>query len=139
MENRIRCMVKWKIPWLPCEAAISSTWNPDLIEQAGKSSGRGNVSSTVSRCCGTGIKWKKISSGRQETLNTIQDPYVSGTMATLFIKGLQSRGVGACIKHFTLNEQKRATSCRSHGDERTKREIYYRPFEMAIKMQTMAS
>ena len=119
---------------LPCEAAMSSTWNPDLIEQAGKAVGEECQQYGISMLLGPGLNGKRSPLGGRNFEYYSEDPYVSGTMATVFIKGLQSRGVGACIKHFALNEQEtRRTSCRSHADERTKREIYYRPFEMAIK------
>ena len=119
---------------LPCEAAMSSTWNPDLIEQAGKAVGEECRQYGISMLLGPGANGKRSPLGGRNFEYYSEDPYVSGTMATAFINGLQSRGVGACIKHFALNEQEtRRTSCRSHADERTKREIYYRPFEMAIK------
>jgi beta-glucosidase len=63
-----------------------------------------------------------------------EDPHLSGRIATAFIDGVQQEGVGACIKHFVCNDsefQRHAIS--SDVDERTLRELYLLPFEMAIR------
>ena len=54
-------------------------------------------------------------------------------MAT-YIKGIQSKGVGTCIKHFVANDQEyERFSMSSEVDERTLREIYLEPFRIAIR------
>ncbi|MBR6791020.1 MAG: glycoside hydrolase family 3 C-terminal domain-containing protein, partial [Oscillospiraceae bacterium] len=63
-----------------------------------------------------------------------EDPYLAGKMAAGYIQGVQSRNVGVSMKHFALNNQEhRRRSSSSDCDERTMREIYLTPFEMAVK------
>ena len=55
-------------------------------------------------------------------------------IASAYIKGLQDKGVGACIKHFVGNDQEfERNSMSSEVDERTLREIYLEPFRIAIR------
>ena len=63
-----------------------------------------------------------------------EDPYLTGQMASAYIKGVQSKNVGTSIKHFALNNQEhRRMSSTSDADERTIREIYFPAFETAVK------
>jgi beta-glucosidase len=63
-----------------------------------------------------------------------EDPYLAGQMAVPYIRGVQSQGVIATVKHFDANnsEYDRA-DINSHIDERTLREIYLPAFEAAVK------
>ena len=63
-----------------------------------------------------------------------EDPYVSAQLAAAHIKGVQSEGVGASLKHFAVNNQEhRRMSVDAVVDERTLREIYLASFEGAVK------
>ena len=55
-------------------------------------------------------------------------------IASAYIKGIQDKGVGACIKHFVANDQEyERHSMSSEVDERTLHEIYLEPFRIAIR------
>ncbi|KAJ5711981.1 hypothetical protein N7488_006137 [Penicillium malachiteum] len=63
-----------------------------------------------------------------------EDPFLAGKLAAQVIHGLQEHGVSATIKHFVANEQETArTTVDETISERTLREIYLRPFEIAIR------
>jgi beta-glucosidase len=63
-----------------------------------------------------------------------EDPYLTGRMAIAYITGLQSQGVGACIKHFVCNDSEfERTTISSEVGERALREIYLTPFRMALE------
>ncbi|WP_231686913.1 glycoside hydrolase family 3 C-terminal domain-containing protein [Bacillus sp. JCM 19034] len=63
-----------------------------------------------------------------------EDPYHTGKLAARYIKGIQSHGISACVKHFAANNQEeRRMSIDTIVDERTLREIYLTAFEIAIK------
>ena len=63
-----------------------------------------------------------------------EDPYLTSRMAVAYINGLQSKGVGSCIKHFVCNDSEfERQSISSEVSERALREIYLRPFEAAVR------
>ncbi len=63
-----------------------------------------------------------------------EDPLLSGTIAAGYVRGLQSQGVAATIKHFVCNDQEYDRDhITSNVDERTLRELYLKPFEIAVK------
>lgn len=119
---------------LPCEAAMASSWNLSLLTGAGSCVGEECQEYGVGVLLGPGADGKRSPLGGRNFEYYSEDPYLSGRMAAAFITGLQNEGVGACLKHYVLNDQEtRRMSVDVHVDERPLWEIYLKPFEIAIK------
>ncbi|MDC0559169.1 glycosyl hydrolase, partial [Candidatus Izimaplasma bacterium] len=118
----------------PSAAAMASTFNPNLIYNVGKTIAKECNHYNVDVLLGPGVNLKRSPLGGRNFEYYSEDPYLTGIIATNFINGVQSEGVGACIKHFALNEQENLRRfISSEADERTIHELYLLPFEMAIK------
>ncbi len=118
----------------PVGIALGATWNPELVEKVG------NVLADELDAKGAHILLaptvnihRTPIAGRNFECYS-EDPYLSGLMASAYIKGIQDKGKGACIKHFVANDQEyERFSMSSEVDERTLREIYLEPFRIAIR------
>ncbi len=119
---------------LPVEAGIAATWNTKLVREAAAMVGLECQHYNVSVLLGPGVNGKRSPLGGRNFEYYSEDPYLSGKIASAFIDGVQSEGVGTCLKHFAGNEQEtRRFMINSVIDERTFHEIYLAPFELAIK------
>ena len=62
-----------------------------------------------------------------------EDPLLTGRLAAAYVRGLQERGIGACLKHLIANESETERhTVNSVVDDRTMRELYLLPFEIAV-------
>ena len=118
----------------PSGIAAAATWDTDLIEQMGVSLGKDSRARGVHILLGPGANiYRSPLCGRNFEYFG-EDPYLAGEIATAYIKGVQSQGVMACIKHFAGNNQEwDRHSVSSDIDERTLNEIYFPAFEKAVK------
>ena len=132
----------------PCATLQACTWNPSLVEEAGK------ASAEEAKTFKTLDQYKDLSMGQDGfpillTPSTnihrnpmcgrnfeyySEDPFIAGKMAAAQIRGIQSGDVSATLKHFSANNSE---NYRKNSDsmvsERAMREIYLRPFEIAVK------
>ncbi len=118
----------------PSGVAAAATWDTDLINQMGVSLGKDSRARGVHILLGPGANiYRSPLCGRNFEYFG-EDPFLAGEIATAYIKGVQSMGVMACIKHFAGNNQEWARhSVSSDIDERTLNEIYLPAFEKAVK------
>ncbi|MFT3892812.1 MAG: glycoside hydrolase family 3 C-terminal domain-containing protein [Anaerolineales bacterium] len=118
----------------PVGIALGATWNPEVVEKVG------NVLADELDAKGAHILLaptvnihRTPIAGRNFECYS-EDPFLSGMIASAYIKGIQDKGKGACIKHFVANDQEfERFSVSSEVDERTLREIYLEPFRIAIR------
>ena len=118
----------------PVGIALGATWNPALVEEVGsvladELEAKGAhilLAPTVN------IHRTPIAGRNFECFS--EDPFLSGMIASAYIRGIQEKGKGACIKHFVANDQEyERFSISAEVDERTLREIYLEPFRIAIR------
>lgn len=116
----------------PSLSCLAATWNTDMANLYGKSIGEEARFRNKAVILGPGVNiYRTPLCGRNfEYLG--EDPYLSGKMATDYVKGVQGNGVAVCVKHFALNnnEVNRHTS-NPIVDDRTLYEIYLPAFKAA--------
>lgn len=118
----------------PSSATIANSWDRDVAYKLGKAIGEEAKSENVNIVLGPGVNIKRSPLGGRNFEYFSEDPYLTGIMATQYVKGLQSNNVGACVKHFAVNNQEnRRRTVNVVVDERTLREIYLKAFEMIVK------
>lgn len=118
----------------PGSCAEAASFDRDTMYRAGQAMGTACQAENISILLGPGTNIKRSPICGRNFEYYSEDPYLSSQIAAAHIKGVQSRNVGACIKHFAANNQEsRRMSISSEVDERTLREIYLAAFEDAIK------
>ena len=118
----------------PTASCLASTWDPELIQSVGVALGEECVALGVNVLLGPGTNIKRSPLGGRNFEYFSEDPYLAGRLATSFIHGVQSQGVGTSLKHYATNNQEfQRFSISSAVDERTLREIYLPAFEAAVK------
>jgi len=118
----------------PTAAALGSTWDPQLLEEVGAALGRECRAEDVHVLLGPGLNIKRHGAGGRTFEYFSEDPYVSGHLAAALVRGIQSQGVGASVKHYLANNQEhRRMTIDTIVDERTLREIYLTGFEIAVR------
>ncbi|MFN2274585.1 MAG: glycoside hydrolase family 3 C-terminal domain-containing protein [Anaerolineales bacterium] len=118
----------------PTASCLACTWDIDLLHEMGEALAEECIALNVDVLLGPGANMKRSPLGGRNFEYFSEDPYLAGEMAASLIAGLQSRGVGACLKHFAANNQEfQRFSISAEVDERTLYEIYLPAFEKAIK------
>ena len=118
----------------PALPRLAATWNTELAAKYGKNVGEEARYRNKNVLLGPGVNIYRTPLNGRNFEYMGEDPFLSGSMAIPYIRGLQANGVAACIKHYILNDQE---EYRGHVDvkvsDRALHEIYLRPFAMAIK------
>jgi beta-glucosidase len=118
----------------PTASALASSWNTALAQKMGEALAIESQANDVQILLGPGVNMKRSPLGGRNFEYFSEDPILAGRIATAFINGVQSQGVGTSMKHFAANNQEfERMSNSSNIDERTLNEIYFPAFEMAVK------
>ena len=118
----------------PTASAIASSWNRDSAFKMGQAIAHEAKAENVQIMLGCGMNIKRSPLCGRNFEYFSEDPLLSGNIAASYVKGMQGENVGACLKHFAMNNQeKNRQSSSSNVDERTMREIYLKGFEIAVR------
>ena len=118
----------------PAACTAAASFDRSLLYEMGAALGRECQALGVNVLLGPGVNMKRTPLCGRNFEYFSEDPLLAGELGAAFVNGVQSEGVGACLKHFFANNQEYRRSDVSVGvDERTMREIYLRAFETVIK------
>lgn len=118
----------------PTASATACSWDVDLLKEMGEALGDECRKEKVSVLLGPGTNIKRSPLCGRNFEYFSEDPELAGELAAAFINGVQSKGIGTSLKHYAANNQEtRRMTVNTVVDERTLREIYLRPFEIAVK------
>lgn len=118
----------------PTGVSMAASWNPDLIECVGQALGEETLAMGCEVLLGPCVNIMRTPLAGRNFEAYSEDPFLAGRIGAAWIKGVQSRGVGASLKHFACNNQEfERFRGSSEVDERTLREIYLPAFEHIVK------
>lgn len=119
---------------MPSETVLACTWNPSLAYKMG------NAITSEARILGVHCWYGPAMNTHRSPLGGrnfeyySEDPLISGIMAAEEIKAARKNGIGTMIKHYALNDQETHRSgLHTWCSEQAMREIYLKPFELAVK------
>ena len=120
----------------PPATGLSSSWNRELVERVGQALGEESRAQDVNLLLGPGINIKRSPLCGRNFEYFSEDPLISGELGASYVRGLQSTGVGASLKHFAVNNQEtNRMTVSAEVDERTLRELYLPAFENVVKRE----
>lgn len=129
-----------KATCFPTASALANAWDASLCEKVGAAIAEECRAEQVSMLLGPGMNIKRSPLCGRNFEYYSEDPYLAGKLAAGFIRGVQSRGVAACGKHFCVNSQEtRRFSSSARVSARALHEIYLPAFETAVREGQVAS
>ncbi|HEX2904548.1 MAG TPA: glycoside hydrolase family 3 N-terminal domain-containing protein [Jatrophihabitans sp.] len=118
----------------PPATALGSSWNPALLHRIGAALGAEARSERVAVLLGPGINIKRSPLCGRNFEYFSEDPLLTGELASAYVLGVQSRGVGTSLKHFAVNNQETdRLRVNAVVDERTLRQLYLSAFERVVR------
>ncbi|KAH7464128.1 putative beta-glucosidase I [Fusarium oxysporum f. sp. matthiolae] len=118
----------------PCGTALGATFNQALLEEAGKTMGAEAIAKSAHVILGPTINMQRSPLGGRGFESIGEDPFLAGIGAAALVRGIQSTGVQAAIKHFLCNDQEdKRMGVQSIITERALREIYALPFQLVVR------
>lgn len=118
----------------PCYQMLSQTWDTELAFQMGRAIADDCIDHNVDVLLGPGVNIKRTPLCGRNFEYFSEDPYVAGMFGKAFIEGVQAGHIGTSLKHYCCNNREYSRYwLSSEVDDRTLRELYLKPFEIALK------
>ena len=118
----------------PSLSAAACSFDRELVFELGQALGAEAKAAGVDVLLAPGVNIKRHPLNGRNFEYFSEDPLVTGELASAYINGVQSQGTGVSLKHFAANNQEFCRMINSSViDERALREIYLKPFEIAIR------
>ena len=118
----------------PTAATVANSWDEKLGEEIGQALGEEALAQKVDVLLGPGLNMKRSPLCGRNFEYFSEDPILAGKMAAAYVRGIQSKNIYSCPKHFAVNSREyRRMAMNAVVDERTLREIYLTAFEIAVK------
>ena len=118
----------------PSASALAASFNRGVFATLGETLAKECKALDVDMILGPAINIKRSPLCGRNFEYVSEDPFLTGELASAYVKGVQRHGVGVSVKHFAANNQeKRRMTINAVIDERTLREIYLSAFEKVVK------
>ncbi|KAF4552548.1 Glycosyl hydrolase family 3 C-terminal domain-containing protein 8 [Elsinoe fawcettii] len=120
----------------PSSTCLAATWNKDLLSRFGARVGVEAKHKSVQVILGPNINLHRDPRGGRNFETFSEDPLLTGQLSACIVNGIQSVGVGACVKHFIANEcetQRRIYDVAESDNSRTMRELYMSAFQHMLR------
>ncbi len=118
----------------PSASAISSSWNPELVQAIGTALGEEARTKQAHVLLGPTVNMHRSPLGGRHFETYSEDPVLTARLAVAFVRGVQSQHVAVSVKHFVANDSEfERHTINSLVSERALREIYLVPFEAAVR------
>ena len=117
----------------PAPIAMAASFDRELIFKAAQAIARECRALGISILLGPGVNIARVPVNGRNFEYLGEDPYLAGEMASEYVKGMQSKGVGVTVKHFACNNSEYDRhKTNSVIDEKTLRELYLPPFKACV-------
>jgi beta-glucosidase len=118
---------------LPNATLLASSWSAETAFEVGEILAEEALAQQIHVVLGPTINLHRTLLGGRLFEAYSEDPLLTGVLAAAYVNGMQSRGIGACLKHLVANESETLrNTVNSVVDEATLRELYLLPFEIAV-------
>lgn len=116
----------------PNATLLASAWSEDALAEVGQLLAEEALAQQIHVVLGPTINLHRSPLGGRVFEAYSEDPLLTGKLAAAYVRGMQSCGVGACLKHLVANESEtERRTMNSIVEEATLREVYLLPFEIA--------
>lgn len=114
--------------------SLAATWDPKLVKKVGEAIGEEANYFDKEIMLAPCVNIHRLPIGGRNFESYSEDPYLASQMGVAWIKGVQSKDVAACVKHYAGNEQEfERNGVNVVMDDRTFHEIYLLPFKAAVQ------